>query len=130
LVMHVMYDEEEDPNAKRMHVVEEEVSLSQPETAAVPPEEDEVAVPQGPSIAVPPEEEVPPKEEEFPAPAIAVLQPPQSRSRGGRGGPNSPPYHGPAGRKGMPCPYIGLGKFFALLFLLKNAGDSSRPFFS
>jgi hypothetical protein len=86
--MHVMYDEEEDPNVKRMHVVEEEVSLSQPETAAVPPEEDEVAVPQGPSIAVPPEEEVPPKEEEFPAPAIAVLQP--------------PPSHGPAEEEEVP----------------------------
>jgi hypothetical protein len=35
-IMHVRDDEEEVPNAKRMHVVEEEVSLSQPITAAVP----------------------------------------------------------------------------------------------
>jgi hypothetical protein len=40
-----MYDEEEDPNMKRMHIVEEEVSLSQPETTAVLPEEEEVLVP-------------------------------------------------------------------------------------
>jgi hypothetical protein len=39
-----MYDEEEAPNMKRMCVVEE-VSLSQPETAAVPPGEEEVLVP-------------------------------------------------------------------------------------
>jgi hypothetical protein len=30
LAMHVMYDEEEVPNVKRKHIVEEEVSLSQP----------------------------------------------------------------------------------------------------
>jgi hypothetical protein len=41
-VMHVQ--EEEVPNVKRMHVGEEEVSLSQPITAAVPPEEEEVPV--------------------------------------------------------------------------------------
>jgi hypothetical protein len=35
-VMHVRDDEEEVPNTKRMHVVEEEVSLSQPITAVVP----------------------------------------------------------------------------------------------
>jgi hypothetical protein len=37
LVMHVMYDEEEVPNMKRIRVVEE-VLLSQPETATVPSE--------------------------------------------------------------------------------------------
>jgi hypothetical protein len=51
--MHIMYDEEEVPNVKRMHIAKEEVSQSQPETAAVPPEEEEVPVPQGPSLAVP-----------------------------------------------------------------------------
>jgi hypothetical protein len=35
---HIIYDEEEVPNEKRMHAVEEEVSLSQPEIVAVPPE--------------------------------------------------------------------------------------------
>jgi hypothetical protein len=44
LVTHVMYDEEEVPNTKRMHVVEEDVSLSQPKTVAVLLEEEEVPV--------------------------------------------------------------------------------------
>jgi hypothetical protein len=38
-VTHVRDDEEEVPNAKRMHVGEEEVSLSQPVSAMVPLEE-------------------------------------------------------------------------------------------
>jgi hypothetical protein len=37
--------EEEAPNAMHMHVREEEVSLSQPVNAVVPPKEDEVLVP-------------------------------------------------------------------------------------
>jgi hypothetical protein len=37
--------EEEIPNAKCMRIGEEEVSLSQPVTVAVPPEEDELPVP-------------------------------------------------------------------------------------
>jgi hypothetical protein len=37
--------EVEVPNAKRIRVQEEEVSLSQPVTAIVPPEEEEVPVP-------------------------------------------------------------------------------------
>jgi hypothetical protein len=57
-----MYDEEEVRNAKRMRIVEEEVSLSLPKTATVPPEEEEVPL----------EEEVPPEEEEFLAPAVVV----------------------------------------------------------
>jgi hypothetical protein len=58
---------------KRMCVVEEEVSLSQPKTTAVLPEEEEVPVPQGPVVVVPPGEEVPLEEEEVPAPPpIAV----------------------------------------------------------
>jgi hypothetical protein len=58
--------EVEVPNAKRIRVQEEEVSLSQPVTAIVPPEEeevpvpleeDEVLVPQAPPpIMVPPDE--------------------------------------------------------------------------
>jgi hypothetical protein len=67
-------DEEEVSNVKCMHVGEEEVLLSLPKTATVPPEEEEVPVPQGPSIMVPSEEEVPPEEEEPPAPAIALQQ--------------------------------------------------------
>jgi hypothetical protein len=42
-VMHI--GEVEVPNAKRIRVQEEEVSLSQPVTAIVPPEEEEVPVP-------------------------------------------------------------------------------------
>jgi hypothetical protein len=72
LATHVMYDVEKVPNARRMRIVEEEVSLSQSKTIAVPPEEEEVPVPQGLSITVSPEEEVPPEEEEFPAPAVVV----------------------------------------------------------
>jgi hypothetical protein len=49
-------DEEEVPNANRMHVGEEEVSLSQPITAAVPLEEEEVPVLRGPAVVVPPAE--------------------------------------------------------------------------
>jgi hypothetical protein len=87
LATNVMYDEEEVPNTKCMHIVEEEVSLSQPKTIAVPPEEEEVPVPHGPSIVVPPEEEVPSEEEEVPAPHVMVppeeekVPTPLSRSR-------------------------------------------------
>jgi hypothetical protein len=49
--------EEEVPNTKRMRVGEEEVSLSQSITTAVPPKEEEVPVSQSPAIVVPPEEE-------------------------------------------------------------------------
>jgi hypothetical protein len=72
--MHNMYDEEEVPNMKSMHVVEEKVPLSWPETAVVLPEGEEVLVLQGPAVTVPPEEEVPLKGEEVLAPPpIAVL---------------------------------------------------------
>jgi hypothetical protein len=116
---------------KRMCVVEEEVSLSQPKTTAVLPEEEEVPVSKGPVVVVPP------GEEEVPAPP-----PPLSRSRyraplswscrrkkshrapyhgpvGGRGGP-SPPCRGPVGRKGMSYLGTALGKFFTLLFFSKT----------
>jgi hypothetical protein len=76
LVTRIMYDEEEVPNTKRMHVVEEEVLLSQPETTAVPPKEEEVPVPQGPVVMVLPEEEVPLEEVEIPAHAVTVPQGP------------------------------------------------------
>jgi hypothetical protein len=56
-VMHVQ--EKEVPNAKRMHVGEEEVSLSQPITAAVPPEEEEVLPEEEEDEVLPEEEEVP-----------------------------------------------------------------------
>jgi hypothetical protein len=92
-VAHVRNDEKEVPNVKRMRVVEEEVSLSQPVTVAVssglhqflleeefplgtpavvPPKEEEVPVPQGPSVTVPPKEEVPPEEQEFLGPVVMV----------------------------------------------------------
>jgi hypothetical protein len=126
LVMHVMYDEEEAPNVKRMRVVEEEVSLSQPQTDAVPLEEEEVPAPQGPVVVVPPEEEVPPEEVEVPAtPCRGPIVGPHCRGPvRGRGG-HSPPCHGPIGRKGMPYPCTVLSKFFALLFSQK-----CRRFFS
>jgi hypothetical protein len=44
-----MYDEEEVPNMEHMHIVEEEVSLSQSKIVAVPPEEEVVPVPLGPA---------------------------------------------------------------------------------
>jgi hypothetical protein len=50
--------EEEDPNAKRMRVGEEEVPLSQSITITVPSEDEEVRVPQGLTIVVPSEEVV------------------------------------------------------------------------
>jgi hypothetical protein len=68
--------EEEVPNVKVMRIGEDEVSLSQPVTDAVPPEEEEVLVPQGPTLVVLSEEEevlapprvvVPPQ-----GPAVAV----------------------------------------------------------
>jgi hypothetical protein len=46
-IVHVKDNEEEVPNAMCMCVGEEEVSLSQPVIAAVPPEEEEVKVKQG-----------------------------------------------------------------------------------
>jgi hypothetical protein len=52
LATHNMYDEEKVPNTKRIHVVEEEVSLLQPKAIAVPPKGEEVLVPQGPTVAV------------------------------------------------------------------------------
>jgi hypothetical protein len=55
LATHVRDDEEEVPNVKRMHIVEE-VSLLQPVTTTVPQEEEQVPVPHGPAIAVPPDE--------------------------------------------------------------------------
>jgi hypothetical protein len=61
-----MYDEQEVPNMKHMHIVEDEVLLSYPETTAVPPKEEVVPVPPKE------EEEVLPEEEEVPAPTIAV----------------------------------------------------------
>jgi hypothetical protein len=98
-IAHVRDDEEEVPNVKHMHVVEEEVSLSQPITIAVLPglrrfllqeefpsgppiavplEEEEVPVPHGTSVVVSLEEEVPLEEEEvLAAPLVAV--PPEGR---------------------------------------------------
>jgi hypothetical protein len=83
--------EEEVPNTKRMHVGEEEVSLSQLITAVVLLEEEEVPVPQGPTVAVPSEEV------EVPAPPVTVLPEeevshgPYHDPTGGRGGPSLPP---------------------------------------
>jgi hypothetical protein len=123
-----MYDAVEVPNVKRMRVVEEEVSLSQLKTIAVPPEEEEVPVPQGRSVAVPSEEEVPPEEEEFPAPAVAVPQGPPIRGRsptGGRGGPNSPLVMVPLEGRGCLVPVPAMVSSSPFLFSQKY-----RRFFS
>jgi hypothetical protein len=140
--MHIVYDEEELPNVKRMHVVEEEVLLSQPETATVPPEEEEVLVLQGSTAVVPPEEEVLPEK-------VEVATPP---CHGPAAGPHN---HGPAGGRIPTAPPVtvlpeeedvlahlvvvlseGKGCLVPVpplvssspFFFFKNAGDSSRPF--
>jgi hypothetical protein len=126
-IVHDRDDEEEVPNAKCRCIIEQEVLLSQPITAAVsagppvmvPPEEEEVLVPQGTYVAVPPEEDVPLEEDDFPAPAIMVPHATLSWSHQRKRRSQQPPYHSPTGRKGMPCPGIGLRKFFALLFFSK-----------
>jgi hypothetical protein len=66
LVTYVMYGEEEVPNLKRMHVVEDDVLPLQPKTAVVPPKDEEVPVLQGPTVVVLLEEE------EVPAPTVTV----------------------------------------------------------
>jgi hypothetical protein len=89
---------------RHMRVVEEEVSLSQPETIEVPPEEEEVPVLQGPAVTIPLGEEVPPEEEEVIAPPGhgPAIGPHYHGPTGGRS-PVGPPYRGSTRRKGMPC---------------------------
>jgi hypothetical protein len=96
-IAHVRDDEEEVPNVKHMRVVEEEVSLLQPITVAVPPEEGEVPVPQGPSIARR-KRSSQPRYRGHAGPSLS-----QSRQRKRRS-------------QQPPCPYTSLGKFFALFF--------------
>jgi hypothetical protein len=91
-LMHV--GEEEVPNVKHMRIGEAEVSLSQPITVVVPPEEEEVPVPQGPAVMVPLGEEVPPEEEEVPAPC--------------RGPTTGLCCHGPARGRSPTCPPIAV----------------------
>jgi hypothetical protein len=142
-IMHV--EEEEVPNAKCMCVGEEDVSLSQPITVAVPSELEEVPVPQGPTIVVPPEEEdvpvslrpppivVMPGEEVPQGPVITVLPEEEEVPV-----PQTPPIMVPS--KGRGClvvvddkvrddeghilPLVSSSPFF----FLKNAEDSSHPF--
>jgi hypothetical protein len=99
-VAHVRDVEEEVSNIKRMHIGEEEVSLSQPITVAVPMEGEDIPVSQG-------LRQLPLEEEDV----LVRLE--------------CPPCRGPTRIKGMPCPYTALGKFFALLFSQKR-----RRFFS
>jgi hypothetical protein len=121
LATHVMYNEEEVPNTKRMHIVEE-VSLSQLEAAMVPQKEEEVLVPQGPCITILPEEE------EFPAPAVMVPQgPPCHDPIGGRGGPSNPLVMVPPEGRGCLVPVPAMVSY-SPFFFLKNRGDSSRSF--
>jgi hypothetical protein len=101
-IAHIIGDEEEAPNVMCMHVGEEEVSMSQPITAAVPPEEDDVLVPQGLHRLLPEEEDIP----------VPLERPPYHSP--------STPCHGPKGKMGMPCPCTSLGKFFTLLFFSKT----------
>jgi hypothetical protein len=91
-ITYIRDDEEEVTKAKSMHVREEEVSLSQPVTTAVPPEEEEVPFPQG-------LRRLPLEEEDVPVP----LEPPPYRGTVGGRSPACPLCHGPVGRKGMPC---------------------------
>jgi hypothetical protein len=81
-IVHVRHDEEEVPNMKHIHVGEEEVSLSQPITAAVPPEEEDVPVPQGLHRLPPEELDVPVLLER---PPVAVLAPLVAVPPDGRG---------------------------------------------
>jgi hypothetical protein len=75
-IAHIIDNEEEAPNVMCMHVGEEEVSMSQPITAAVPPEEDDVLVPQGLHRLLPEEEDIPVPLERppitVPAPLVTV----------------------------------------------------------
>jgi hypothetical protein len=107
---------------KRMCIVEEEVSLLQPETATVALEEEEVPVPRGQSVMVTPEEEVPPKEEEFPAHTFTVLSEEEEV-------PASPLVVVPPEGRGCLVPVLTMVSS-SPFFFLKNAGDCSRPFFS
>jgi hypothetical protein len=121
---------------KRMRIREEEVSLSQPITTTVPPEEEEVPVPWGPAVVIPPGEEVPLNGRGGPSPPplswfhCMALQSwshqrkkshrfPLSLSRR-RKRRSQPLCHSPTRRKGMPCLGTALGKFFALLFFSKT----------
>jgi hypothetical protein len=127
-----------------MHGVEEEVSLSQPETIAVPPEEEEAPVLQGPTLAVLLEEQVPPEEEEVPAPLVPV--PPQGPTVMvplEEEVPQGPTIAVPPEEEEVLAPLVavppeGRGCLvpvsplvsFSPFFFLKNTGDSSSPFFS
>jgi hypothetical protein len=127
-IVHIQ--EEEVPNAKRMRVGEEEVSLSHPITAAVPPEEEDVPAPlQGPQL--------------WPRQRKKSGRPPLSwshqRKRSPRptGSPIAFPLDGRGclvtvdgngpDDEGPVLPLVSLSLFF---FFLKNVGDSSLPFFS
>jgi hypothetical protein len=101
--------EEEVPNVKRMRIGGEEVSLSQPVTAAVPPEEEEVPVPLGPAVVVLSDEE------DIPVSLQAPLSWSHQRKKSCRAPlslsywrkrrfqSHRPPYRSPTERKGMPC---------------------------
>jgi hypothetical protein len=130
LVTHVIYDEDVVPNVKCMRIVEEEVSPSQPKTVVVP-QGPSIAVPQGPSIAVPPEEEVPLKEEEFLAPTVGVSQgPPIAVPPEEEEVPVAPLVAVLPEGRGCLVPVPTLVSSPPFFFFLKNAGVSSRPFFS
>jgi hypothetical protein len=150
-VTHIRDNEEEVPNAKHMRVaerrscchipsllqsrrastrLEEEFLLGPPVT--VPPEEDEVPILQGPSVAVPPKEEVLPEEEEFRTSAVTVPHGPSVVVLPEKEEvPAAPPplVVVPSEGRGclVPIPTMVVSWPF---FFLKNAEDSSRPFFS
>jgi hypothetical protein len=91
-IAHVRDDEEEVPNMKCMGIGEE-VSLSQPITVAVLPEEEEVPVLQGLC-------QLPLEEEDVP---ILIEWPPCHGPTEGRS-PTGPPCHGPTEGRGGPSP--------------------------
>jgi hypothetical protein len=103
-VAHVRDVEEEVSNIKRMHIGEEEVSLSQPITVAVPMEGEDIPVSQG-------LRQLPLEEED-------VLVPLEC-----------PPVAVPLELRGCPVPIPPLVSS-SPFFFLKNAGDFSHPFFS
>jgi hypothetical protein len=139
--VHVRDDEEEVTNVKRMHIGEEEVSMSRPVTVVVPWEEEKVPIPQG-LCRLPAEEEDAPVLLERPPPPSWSHQRKNSRSasvsRSRRGKKRSLSYMPPLSwshRKegdalspidvnGPVLPLVSSSPFF----FLKNVGDSSRSF--
>jgi hypothetical protein len=110
---------------KRMHVGEEEVSLSQPITAMVPLEEEDVSVPQGLRRLLPEEEDVTVPLEH----PLSRSQPPLSQSHRRKKSHRAPPIVAPPEEEEAPVPLVvvlseGRGCLVPVLPLV-----NSLPFF-